>query len=728
MVDPAPKKAPAAVADPAVLAASIGGSSVPHAPVAKTDKWWYKDPQGEVQGPFTAEDMSTWLLAGYFGADLLVRRGDSAGVFFMLGRLFVDEQRHPFSGQSLLEFLATKPTVHPFKTQLVQLQQQQILLQQQKNAGAAAGTPAALAQMLAAAKLAGPAASPAAASAPPASAPAALLLLQQQLQQLQFGGQQPQQPLLTPDDTIALLTQVAQQTPAANPLAQILAAASAAQAAQPATASAAAPAKPTVAPWAGWGKPPATSAPVSAPTAQPIAPPATSAPAPAAPAPQPASAASTAAALSQQQKLLQQHVQKQQNALQQLATPSAAETSAAELTRKQGVFRIEDLERGAKQSADANSDPRTSQELAKGTKKSSGAVWNASGSASSAGKSLREIQEQEALSRGHVLVEQPVAQSTPAPNAGTAAFAEAAVGDSSLKSLWGMAFQKPIEEDLEEELEATAPVVVVVPKQAPAKSAKSGSADAPWGSQPAGKSLAEIQAEELKRKQAEDAANAERDQEFRKQQASKKKGWTESGGKKAGAAPAPVPDKPKKKTLLDIQNEELAEAERRRKQQTEEANTNTASAPRKQVFGAWASPAATQRNVVPLSQIQQQEATAAAKQSGSYSMAATIAKATRTSGSGGGGVWNTPSSPAPAGNTKTASPVAVDEDDDDSFWDYPTSKPAVAPAPSAKKAAPASPKTSAGGAKRGKKQKKVLDPSSLGFAAPSRPVEEEDDE
>lgn len=38
------------------------------------EKWFYRDPQGEVQGPFLASEMAEWCKAGYFTAGLLVRR------------------------------------------------------------------------------------------------------------------------------------------------------------------------------------------------------------------------------------------------------------------------------------------------------------------------------------------------------------------------------------------------------------------------------------------------------------------------------------------------------------------------------------------------------------------------------------------------------------------------------------------------------------------------------
>lgn len=38
------------------------------------EKWFYRDPQGEVQGPFLASEMAEWWKQGYFSTSLLVRR------------------------------------------------------------------------------------------------------------------------------------------------------------------------------------------------------------------------------------------------------------------------------------------------------------------------------------------------------------------------------------------------------------------------------------------------------------------------------------------------------------------------------------------------------------------------------------------------------------------------------------------------------------------------------
>ncbi|XP_049843481.1 GRB10-interacting GYF protein 2 isoform X3 [Schistocerca gregaria] len=39
-----------------------------------SDKWYYRDPQGDVQGPFSSSEMLDWFRSGYFNLTLLVRR------------------------------------------------------------------------------------------------------------------------------------------------------------------------------------------------------------------------------------------------------------------------------------------------------------------------------------------------------------------------------------------------------------------------------------------------------------------------------------------------------------------------------------------------------------------------------------------------------------------------------------------------------------------------------
>uniref|UniRef100_A0A8C9W8Z9 GRB10 interacting GYF protein 1 n=1 Tax=Scleropages formosus TaxID=113540 RepID=A0A8C9W8Z9_SCLFO len=59
-------------------------------------KWFYKDPQGEIQGPFTTLEMSEWFQAGYFSMTLLVKRGCDEG-FQPLGDVIKMWGRVPFA-------------------------------------------------------------------------------------------------------------------------------------------------------------------------------------------------------------------------------------------------------------------------------------------------------------------------------------------------------------------------------------------------------------------------------------------------------------------------------------------------------------------------------------------------------------------------------------------------------------------------------------------------------
>ncbi|XP_059394475.1 GRB10-interacting GYF protein 1-like [Carassius carassius] len=59
-------------------------------------KWFYKDPQGEIQGPFTTVEMCEWFQAGYFTMNLLVKRGCDEG-FQPLGEVIKMWGRVPFS-------------------------------------------------------------------------------------------------------------------------------------------------------------------------------------------------------------------------------------------------------------------------------------------------------------------------------------------------------------------------------------------------------------------------------------------------------------------------------------------------------------------------------------------------------------------------------------------------------------------------------------------------------
>ncbi|XP_063157821.1 GRB10-interacting GYF protein 1 [Candoia aspera] len=59
-------------------------------------KWFYKDPQGEIQGPFATQEMAEWFQAGYFTMSLLVKRGCDEG-FQPLGEVIKMWGRVPFA-------------------------------------------------------------------------------------------------------------------------------------------------------------------------------------------------------------------------------------------------------------------------------------------------------------------------------------------------------------------------------------------------------------------------------------------------------------------------------------------------------------------------------------------------------------------------------------------------------------------------------------------------------
>uniref|UniRef100_A0A8C8CCS0 GYF domain-containing protein n=1 Tax=Oncorhynchus tshawytscha TaxID=74940 RepID=A0A8C8CCS0_ONCTS len=72
-------------------------------------KWFYKDPQGEVQGPFSTVEMCEWFQAGYFTMTLLVKRGCDEG-FQPLGDVIKMWGRVPFSpGPSPPPLLVRQP-------------------------------------------------------------------------------------------------------------------------------------------------------------------------------------------------------------------------------------------------------------------------------------------------------------------------------------------------------------------------------------------------------------------------------------------------------------------------------------------------------------------------------------------------------------------------------------------------------------------------------------------
>nr|XP_060635800.1 GRB10-interacting GYF protein 1 isoform X1 [Anolis sagrei ordinatus]XP_060635801.1 GRB10-interacting GYF protein 1 isoform X1 [Anolis sagrei ordinatus] len=97
-------------------------------------KWFYKDPQGEIQGPFTTQEMAEWFQAGYFTMSLLVKRGCDEG-FQPLGEVIKMWGRVPFApGPSPPPLLGNMDQERLKKQQELaaaahyqQLQQQQLL-------------------------------------------------------------------------------------------------------------------------------------------------------------------------------------------------------------------------------------------------------------------------------------------------------------------------------------------------------------------------------------------------------------------------------------------------------------------------------------------------------------------------------------------------------------------------------------------------------------------------
>jgi GYF domain len=92
--------------------------------------WFYRDPQGDTQGPFTAQDMSEWYKAGYFRESLMVRRSID-GAFMPLGQLVkVYGLSAPFMAATMMEPIQQPPPpveIDPFRMQQHHLQQQRMI-------------------------------------------------------------------------------------------------------------------------------------------------------------------------------------------------------------------------------------------------------------------------------------------------------------------------------------------------------------------------------------------------------------------------------------------------------------------------------------------------------------------------------------------------------------------------------------------------------------------------
>ncbi|XP_029789444.1 GRB10-interacting GYF protein 2 isoform X3 [Suricata suricatta] len=113
------------------------GASIPVMHEAM-QKWYYKDPQGEIQGPFNNQEMAEWFQAGYFTMSLLVKRACDES-FQPLGDIMKMWGRVPFSpgpappphmGELDQERLTRQQELTALY-QMQHLQYQQFLIQQQ---------------------------------------------------------------------------------------------------------------------------------------------------------------------------------------------------------------------------------------------------------------------------------------------------------------------------------------------------------------------------------------------------------------------------------------------------------------------------------------------------------------------------------------------------------------------------------------------------------------------
>ncbi|KAM5165418.1 GRB10-interacting GYF protein 2 isoform 1-T3 [Mantella aurantiaca] len=118
------------------LAGKVPDLRVKGLPPDNQQKWYYKDPQGEIQGPFSNREMAEWYQAGYFPVTLLLRRVCDE-TFQTLGDIIKLWGRVPFITPPTPRLGELGPEHigrHQEMTALFQIQQlhyQQFLIQQQ---------------------------------------------------------------------------------------------------------------------------------------------------------------------------------------------------------------------------------------------------------------------------------------------------------------------------------------------------------------------------------------------------------------------------------------------------------------------------------------------------------------------------------------------------------------------------------------------------------------------
>lgn len=82
--------------EPAWPDTTFGNLAVPPELCVPAVEWFYLDPEGNCQGPFTSNDMSDWFESGYFTPTLPVRRG-RGGKFEYLRTICGGVNRNPFN-------------------------------------------------------------------------------------------------------------------------------------------------------------------------------------------------------------------------------------------------------------------------------------------------------------------------------------------------------------------------------------------------------------------------------------------------------------------------------------------------------------------------------------------------------------------------------------------------------------------------------------------------------
>merc|ERR1712013_876482 len=115
-------------ADPSIVFAK---KAEPGKSINGLQDWIYRDPQCEIQGPFTNEEMLEWFKAGYFNISLLVRRVCDE-VFLPLGDVMKLWGAIPFSCKERPPPITQQILMAHQQQQLTQQSQLQRLLQQQQ--------------------------------------------------------------------------------------------------------------------------------------------------------------------------------------------------------------------------------------------------------------------------------------------------------------------------------------------------------------------------------------------------------------------------------------------------------------------------------------------------------------------------------------------------------------------------------------------------------------------